>query len=185
MALFEFKVAPLGSPLRQEVPRYFFSSRVCKSNPQADVRRVNALTKRVTGPRKRTYGTKARVGGHNQEFEQMYRPKLDELIDRVENHRQHEDLADVLPAAAEKGGSLSRIGDNRPEKSPATGTGVFHAGPDGKASCYQGLHDQPEVHRARDTAHQVAPQPTEDVAHTELNIISSERERYWRFLQVL
>ena len=87
----------------------------------------------------------------------MYRPKLDELIDRVENHRQHEDLADVLPAVAEKSGSLSRIGDNCPEKSRATRTRVFHTGPDGKAGCYQGLHDQPEVHRAGDTADEVVP----------------------------
>ena len=108
----------------------------------------------------------------------MHRPKLDELIDRVENHCQHEDLADVLPAAAEKGGSLSRIGDDCPEKGRATCTGVFHTGPDGKASCYQGLHDQPEVHRAGDTAQEVVPQPNEDIAHAVLSVIRSEQERY-------
>ena len=104
----------------------------------------------------------------------MHRPKLDELIDRVENHGQDEDLADVLPAAAEKGGSLSRIGDDCPEKGRATCTGVFHTGPDGKAGCHQGLHDQAEVHRAGDSAHKVVPQPNENVAHTMVSVIKSE-----------
>jgi len=115
----------------------------------------------------------------------VHRPKLDELIDRVENHGQDEDLADVLPAAAEKGGSLSRIGDDCPEKGRATRTGVFDTGPDGKASRYQGLQDQPEVHWAGDTAQEVVPQPNENVAHTALNVIRSEQDRNWLFLQGL
>ena len=115
----------------------------------------------------------------------MDRPKLDELIDSVKNHRQHEDLADVLPGAAEEGGSLSRIGDNCPKKGRATRTGIFHTGPDGKAGCYQGLHDQPEAHRAGDTAHKVIPQPAEDIAHVLFNVIRPMQNRYCLFLQVL
>lgn len=110
-------------------------------------------------------GKHGQDGGNDQHLEDVDDSVHDDLIDRVENAGEDEDLSDVAPGVAQQAAPLGFVSEGSPEKGGTARSRVSHAGANGEEDSNERLNDDAEVHRADNTPDEVLPYALKYIAH--------------------
>lgn len=103
--------------------------------------------------------------GNDEHSGDGYAIEFPDLVDRIKNAGDDEDLSDVAPAVADVCVPSRFVCENSPEKRRVTFAGVADAGADGEEDGNERLNDEAKPHGTGDAAKEVGPDLVECVAH--------------------
>jgi hypothetical protein len=89
----------------------------------------------------------------------------DELVDHIQQDREQEHLADILPAVLEHLRAMPGIVQQSPEIGRLAGLGVGPPGNEREDRGHHGLQQQAEVHWPADTAEHIVSKPHPEFFH--------------------
>ena len=89
----------------------------------------------------------------------------DDLVDRVQDERDDENVPNVLPALSNQLLPAALIRQDGPQEGRPAIARVPHSGPDREDDGHRRLEDQPEAHRPARTTDEVLPSAPECLFH--------------------
>src|SRR5688572_14457948 len=110
-------------------------------------------------------GQNGEDGCDGQRLERVDPAKHDDLIDQVQNHREHENLADGLPPFGKQGAPGFGMGEYRPQVRRPARFRVLHAITQREQRGHDRLQIYPKGERTSQPPDEIRPVPCKDVVH--------------------
>jgi hypothetical protein len=90
-----------------------------------------------------------------------------DLVDRVQDEGNEENVPDVLPALSHQLSPATLIRQDGPQEGLPALACVPHPGPERQEDCHRRLENEPEAHRAARAADEVFKATSDRVSHDE------------------